>query len=125
MTPDGSQLWIVHPLGLAVDVVDTLTNTIATRLGIGQATDIAFNSTGTRAYVTSAGGVVAVDASTYQTLKTYSVGAAPTDIQMAYGDEFLVVNNAGSNSISVIDLVKDKVSTTTVPGVPSSIAFVH
>ena len=125
MTPDGSQLWVVHPLGQAVDVVDVLTNTLVTRLAISQATDVAFNSTGTRAYVTGVGGVVAVDGSTYKTIKTYTVGTAPTDIQMAYGDEFLVVNNSGSNSVSVIDLVKDKVSTTTVPGVPSSIAFVH
>ena len=125
LTPDGSQLWVVHPLGQAVDVIDTLTNTLTTRLGIGQATDVAFNATGTRAYVTGAGGVFAVDASTYKTIKTYTVGTGPTDIQMAYGDEFLVVNNSGSNSISVIDLVKDKVSTASVSGVPSGIVFVH
>jgi DNA-binding beta-propeller fold protein YncE len=54
LTPDGSQLWVTSPIDSETDVVDTLTNTLAYRLNIGATTDVAFNSTGTRAYVTSA-----------------------------------------------------------------------
>jgi YVTN family beta-propeller protein len=84
LTPDGSQLWVTSPLASSVDVIDTLTNTAVTGLGIGQTTDVAFNSTGTRAYVTSAsnspGNVVVVDTATYRVIKSYTVGQGPADI---------------------------------------------
>jgi hypothetical protein len=46
---------------------------------------------------------------------------------MSYGDQFLVVNNNGEGSISVIDLKKSAVVTTQLGGnsVPSGISFVH
>jgi YVTN family beta-propeller protein len=126
LTPDGSQLWVTSPLGNSVDVIDTQTNTRVTGRGIAQSTDVAFNAQGTRAYVTSApNSVVVVDTATFQVLKTYTVGIGPTDIAMGYADRFLVVNNGGDGSISVIDLVKNKVSTLAVGGVPSGISFVH
>jgi YVTN family beta-propeller protein len=127
LTPDGSQLWVTFPLGQGVSVIDTLTNTYAARIGVGQTTGVAFNSTGTRAYITStnASSVVVVDTSTYQVIKNYTVGLGPTDIKMAYGDDLLVVNNSSDNSISVIDLIKDVVITAQVAGVPSGIAFVR
>lgn len=129
LTPDNSQLWITSPLASSVDVIDTLTNTDVTGLGIGLSTDVAFNSTGTRAYVTSTSGtpgtVVEVDTATFQTLKTYTVGANPGDISMAYGDQFLVVNNTTDGSVSVIDLVKNTVVTNKVGSTISGIAFVH
>jgi hypothetical protein len=131
LTPDGSQLWITSPLAQSVDVFDTLTNTRVISLNIGQTIDIAFNSTGTHAYITTGatipGSVVAVDTSTYQILNTYTVGVGPSDITMSYADQFLVVNNNGDGTISVIDLQKGVVVTTKlgVNSVPSGIAFVH
>jgi YVTN family beta-propeller protein len=131
ITPDGSQLWITYPLGASVDIFDTLSNTRVTGLNIGETTDIAFNSTGTRAYITSQattqGTVVVVDTSSYQTVNTYTVGLGASDIAMSYGDQFLVVNNDGGGSVSVIDLKKDVVVTTSLGGnsAPSGIAFVH
>jgi YVTN family beta-propeller protein len=106
-------------------VIDTLTNTVVTQLAIGQSTDVAFNSTGTRAYVTSGSGfVVVVDTATYQRIKSYQVGAGPGDIAMSYADEFLVVDNWAGNSVSVIDLVQDKVTTNAVGANPGGIVFV-
>jgi hypothetical protein len=129
LTPDNSQLWITSPLASSVDVIDTLSLTSVTGVGVGAATDVAFNATGTRAYITSGtstpGTVVAVDTATYQTITTYTVGAGPADISMGYGNQFLVVNNGTDGSISVIDLVKNKVATTKVGTNPSGIAFVH
>jgi hypothetical protein len=131
ITPDGSQLWVTYPLGASVDIFDTLSNTHVTGLNIGETTDIAFNSTGTRAYITSQAttpsSVVVVDTSSYQTLSSYTVGIGATDIAMSYGDQFLVVNNNGEGSISVIDLKKSAVVTTQLGGnsVPSGISFVH
>jgi YVTN family beta-propeller protein len=131
LTPDGSQLWITYPLGASVDIFDTLSNTQVTGLNIGETFDLAFNSTGTRAYITSQattpGSVVVVDTSSYQTLSTYTVGLGASDIKMSYGDQFLVVNNDGEGSVSVIDLKKNAVVTTQLGGnsAPSGIAFVH
>lgn len=129
LSPDDSQLWITSPLASSVDIIDTVSLTSAGGLGIGNATDVAFNSTGTQAYVTSAvntpGTVVEVDTATLQTIKTYTVGAGPTDIAMSYGDQFLVVNNNNEGSISVIDLVKNTVVTNKVGTAPTGIVFLH
>jgi len=129
LTPDDSQLWITSPLASSVDIIDTLSMTSITGLGLGATTDVAFNSTGTRAYVTSAtstpGIVSVVDTATYQTVTTYTVGANPADIAMNYGNGFLIVNNSTDGSISVIDLVKNKVTTTKVGATVSGIAIVH
>lgn len=129
LSPDGSQLWITSPYAGAVDVIDTLTFTEVTRLNISFAYDVAFNSTGTRAYVTSQavspGQVFVVDTGSYQTINTYTVGVGPTDISISYGDQFLVVNNNGDVTITVIDLVKGTQSTTSVGGSPTGIAWVH
>ena len=126
LTPDGSQLWVGSPLGTEVDVIDTLSQTEVARLNIQVVTDIAFNSTGTTAYITSGtNSVVAVNTATFQTINTYTVGNTPSDITMSYGDQWLVVNNRGDNTISVIDLVQNAVKTTSVGGTVSGIAFVH
>lgn len=133
LSPDGSQLWITSPLSFDMAVIDTLTNTNIINLAINATTDVAFNSTGTTAYITSGAGagagqsgqVYAVDTATFQTKQTYTVGASPADIQMSYGDQWLVVNNNADGSISVIDLQQNAVKTTNVGGTPSGIAFVH
>jgi DNA-binding beta-propeller fold protein YncE len=131
ITPDGSQLWVTYPLGASVDIFDTLSNTHVTGLNVGETTDIAFNSTGTRAYITSQattpGSVVVVDTSSYQILNTYTVGLGPTNISMSYADRFLVVNNNLEGSITVVDLTKSAVVTTKVGAnsAPAGISWVH
>jgi DNA-binding beta-propeller fold protein YncE len=131
ITPDGSQLWVTYPLGASVDIFDTLTNTRVTGLNIGQSVDVAFNSTGTHAYITSSGTgsglVTEIDTSTYKTLNTYTVGSQPVDISISYADQFLVVNNYGEGSVSVIDLGKNAVVTTQLGGnsTPTGISWVH
>jgi len=129
LAPDGSQLWIASPLGAETDVIDTLSQTTVYRLNIQASVDVAFNSTGTMAYVTSdtntPGQVVVVDTLTYKTLSTYTVGNGPSDISMSYGDQFLVVNNYFDGSVSIIDLRQDKVTTTQFGANPIGISFVH
>ena len=131
ITPDGSQLWVTSPLGASVGIFDTLTSTQVTGLNISETTDVAFNSTGTRAYITTSstvpGSVVAVDTGTYQIIKSYTTDSGPTNASMSYGDQFLVVNNNLGGSVSVIDFLKDVVVTTKVGAnsSPAGIAFVH
>jgi YVTN family beta-propeller protein len=130
LSPDGSQLWVGSPLGTETDVIDTLSQTLVYRLNIQQSVDVAFNSTGTMAYVTSdintPGQVFVVDTATYRVLSTYTVGNGPSDIRMSYGDQFLVVNNYFDGTVSIIDLRQDKVITTAQLGAnPIGIAFVQ
>ena len=66
-----------------------------------------------------------VDTASFLVLKTYTVGKGPTDIAMSYADQFLVVNNDLDGSISVIDLIDNKVSTTKVGSSVSGISFVR
>jgi YVTN family beta-propeller protein len=120
MSPDGAHVWITYPLGGTVNVIDTLTNTDVTGLGIQGPYAVAFNSTGTRAYISSQSGasgtVQVVDTNTFQVIGSYTVGAGPVDVAVLYGDRFVVVNNNGANSISVIDLASGKVQTTSAGG---------
>jgi DNA-binding beta-propeller fold protein YncE len=129
LTPDGSQLWVASPLGTETDVIDTLSLTSVFRLNIQQSTGIAFNSTGTTAYITSdsnsPGQVFAVDTATFQVVNTYNVGKNPSDIAMSYADQFLVVNNEDDGSISVIDLQENAVKTVQVGASPTGIAFLQ
>jgi YVTN family beta-propeller protein len=129
LTPDGSQLWVTFPFGQAVYVIDTLSNTIANLLPIPLSTGVAFNSTGSTAYITSSssqtGSVVAVDTATFQVVKTYTVGAGPTDIAMAYADQFLVVNNNADGSVSVINMNTGTVNTTVIGPAVRGIAFLR
>jgi len=130
LTPDGTQLWVGSPLAGETDIIDTLSQTTVTRLNIQAVGDVAFNSTGTKAYITSsasnpAGQVFAVDTSTYRVVNTYTVGNGPADISMSYGDQFLVVNNYNDGSVSIIDLKQDKVKTAQFGANPIGIAFVE
>jgi DNA-binding beta-propeller fold protein YncE len=129
LTPDGSQLWVASPVGMETDVLDTLSQTIVFRLNVQQSTDIAFNSTGTMAYITSAlntpGQVFAVNTSTYQVVNTYTVGNTPSDISMSYGDRFLVVNNETDVIVSVIDLQQNAVKSVQAGANPRGIAFLR
>ncbi len=129
LTPDGSQLWVTFPFGQAVYVIDTLSNTIATLLPISQATSVAFNSTGTTAYISSSsvstGVVIVVDTATYKVVRSYAVATGPTDVKVGFADRFVVVNNKSAGSISVIDLSTGVVNTNAVGDSPSGIAFVR
>lgn len=133
LTPDGSQLWVTSPLSFDMSVIDTQTNTTILNLAIPNTTGVAFNSTGTRAYITSGSGqgagqqgkVYVVDTGTFQTVTTYTVGAAPSNIAMSYGNQWLVVNNNADGSVSVIDLVQNAVKTTMLGTNPAGIFFVH
>jgi len=120
---------VTFPFGQAVYVIDTLSNTVATLLPIPESTGVAFNSTGSTAYITSSSGqsgsVVAVDTATFQVMKTYAVGLGPTDIVMAYANQFLVVNNNAGGSVSVINLSTGTVNTAALGSAPKGIAFLR
>jgi YVTN family beta-propeller protein len=130
VTPDGSQVWVTHPFvqfSPVLEVIDTLTNTTSARLSLQGSYSIAFNSTGTRAFVTSGTSNVAViDTSSFATLATITVGQGPVDIALTPEDGLLIVNNYQDQSISLVDATGlNVVGTFPLPGPARGLAFVQ
>ncbi len=124
ITPNGTQLWVVHQVGLEghtshspVEVIDTATNLIITTVLIpGQgAKDILFTLDGRFAYIANntLGEVDVIDTTTYQVT---SIPTAEGSRRLAIspaGDRVYVTNNHGTpGSVSVIDTATQQVITT-------------
>ncbi len=121
ISPDGSLLWAPTASG-AIYVIDTLSDTVSTVLrNVPNPVAVAFNPTGTRAYVTSApaatpGSVVVLNTGDYSILTRIAVGTNPYSIVLSSGGTFAYVSNFDSNSVSVIDAVNDQVVRTIATG---------
>lgn len=127
VTPDGSQLWVSYPFGNEVDVFDTLTNTQTTARVVNSPSGIAFNMTGTRAYVASGGSpgsLVELDTATFQKLGSYTVGNYPVDVNVLPDGRFVVVNNFASGNLSIVDTATGMVVTGQSTG-PTSLGLMR
>ena len=127
LSPDDSLAWITYPFGSAVDVIDTLTSTVSHSLKISGAFDVAFDSAGTRAFVTnrSANSVLVIDTTTYATVKSISVPGGPVEIRIAPDDVYAVVTSFDGNSLTYINLVTYTTSGVPTPGSPMGLALVQ
>lgn len=128
ISPDGSQLYVTFPFTNQVEIIDTLTNSYVYAVQVGAPRGIAFNSKGTKAYISSAPGtpgtVQELDTNTFRVANVYTVGAGASDVTVVYGDRYVIVNSYEGNSISVIDTVTGMVQTKATNGPPSGIAVV-
>jgi YVTN family beta-propeller protein len=110
-SPDGSLLWITSQLANNVTILDTLTLTPSAAItSIQLPTGIAFNPTGTMAYVASAtspGTVQAVSTLDYSVKTSYTVGNAPVDVKCS--GSWLTVMNRSSDFVSQINLATGQV----------------
>jgi YVTN family beta-propeller protein len=111
VTPDGSQVWVSSWGGGRVDVYDTLTNTTVTGFSVPQANGVAFNPTGTRAYMASGslGTVIVADTSTYQVVAQIPAGLYPHAVLVSPTGRHVFVTDPLGNSISLIDASTNKV----------------
>src|SRR5579884_3738044 len=115
VTPDGSQLWVSQRGDSRVDVFDTATNAAVTAFNVALPTGIAFNPTGTRAYIgegTSPGNVVVIDASSYAVIARVPVGNLPHVLRVSPSGHDLFVTNALSNNIMQISTLTNTVTRT-------------
>lgn len=105
LSPDATLAWVTYPFGNIIDVVDVLTGTVNNSIQVGQPIAVVFNATGTVAYVSSRspGSVLAVDTTTYSTIKNIPTASGASDLLLAPGGGLLQVSNFDSNSISIID----------------------
>ncbi len=116
LSPDDSQLYITFPFGNAMFIMDTMTGIVGNTFAITAPRGVAFNSRGSKAFITSAtggssGSVLQFDTETFQVERTYSVGAGPTDIAVMYDEVTVVVVNNEGGSTSTINLKTGQVTT--------------
>ncbi|MFN0206660.1 MAG: YncE family protein [Planctomycetota bacterium] len=126
-----SELWVINKENNAVVVTNRNTGAILATIALGvNPRNIAFNSTGTRAYVTNQRGNVSVDKTlleytgteilgsvsvidtatkTVVNTITTGIGVEPYGIALAPNGKYLLVSNARSSSLSVIDPATDTV----------------
>lgn len=132
VSPDGSLLWITSQLANNITILDTLTlMPSATITSIALPTGIAFNPTGTVAYVASAtspGAVQAVNTQDYSLGTSYQVGNEPVDLKMS-DSTWLTVMNRSSDFLSEINVMSGQVNSDPVNLIPNSthtgLAFVQ
>lgn len=120
-----SELWVVNKENNAIVVTNRTTGAVLATIPVGvNPRNIAFNSTGTRAYVTNQRGNVSIDKTqleydgseilgtvsvidtatrtVIQTITT-GIGVEPYGIALAPNGKYLLVTNSRSSSISVIN----------------------
>ncbi|HWB85103.1 MAG TPA: YncE family protein [Bryobacteraceae bacterium] len=111
LTPDGAEAWVNYLDGTVVSILDTLSGTISGSVSTGgQAeTGIAFNATGTRAYIaTQPADVKVFDTATLTQTGDIAVGSRPVDIILTLDGARLYVTSFTSSTISVIDAHTNK-----------------
>ena len=133
VTPDGSTVWVPNRGDSTITIIDTMTNTVTARIAADYPTGMAFNPTGTRAYVAeaelgSANGYLRVfDVTSTATIARIPVGNLPHVVSVTPSGHYVFVTNLGSNSISQINPNTNTViRTIPVPGQhPQGLAFVR
>jgi YVTN family beta-propeller protein len=112
VTPDGSQLWVSQRGSNSLDVYDTVTNAHVIGYNVANATGIAFNPSGTFAYIAeyaSPGTILVINTETYQQVTQITVGDDPHVVAVTPTGRHVFVTNVGSNSISQIDTATNTV----------------
>lgn len=121
LSPDDAQLYITFPFTNAMYIMDTMTGIINNTYAIPTPRAVAFNSRGSKAFISSATGgstgqVLQFDIETFKVEKTYTVGAGPTDLNVLQDDLTVVVVNYEGGSTSTINLRSGQVTTTALKG---------
>jgi YVTN family beta-propeller protein len=133
VTPDGSTLWVTNRADSTITIVDTLTNAVTGRISADVPTGIAFNPTGTRAYVAEAelgntvGYLRVFDVSSTATIARIPVGGLPHVVKVAPSGHYIFVTNMADGTISEISpFTNTVIQTIPVPGQhPFGIAFLR
>jgi YVTN family beta-propeller protein len=106
VTPDGSQVWVNYLNQNEVDIVDTLTLTATERISFNGtvSTGMAFNPTGTKAFIATGPNLLTiVDTQTLRTIATVTVGASPVDVVVTADGRHVFVSSDPAAVISVVD----------------------
>lgn len=125
INPDGTLAWVTHPWDNTVEVVDILSGTIVQNLAVTEPFSVAFNPTGTRAFVSSGAASVEVfDTSANQLIKTLPADYGAMDLEITPDGRYVYVNNSLAQSMTVIDAQFLNATTTNLGGMPQGSVLV-
>ncbi len=113
-SPDGTTALVTCPITNFVFVIDVLTSTVSTAISVGKPRDVAFNRTGTRAYISSGvfpNSIKVVDTATYQAIDSFTVDGFPGYVQMSRDGRYLTVMDLNSAKKWIIDLATRNIVT--------------
>jgi DNA-binding beta-propeller fold protein YncE len=119
---DGTLVWIGFPYEQALEVIDIMTGVLSRGIPVTGASSIAFNPTGTLAFISTygaPGSVVVVDTKTYAIVKTIPAGIGASNMLLSPDTGVLTVNNTTANSITLIDIVSLASKTVAVGAPPT------
>jgi hypothetical protein len=131
ISPDGTRLWICNNFG-RVQVLDLLTYANLAQPAVQSPWSVAFNRTGTRAYITSAphernGTLEVYNANTYTRIASIPVGFLPHGVSVSpSGRHVFVVNSwAGGSIMQISTATNTVVRTFPVGDFPSGLGMAH
>jgi DNA-binding beta-propeller fold protein YncE len=125
LTPDGTRAWVTFPFSQEVMVFDTLTLTLVKTLGANEPKTIAFNSTGTLAFLVyhASNTVAVIDATTFAAVRSIPTGAGANEIGIAPDDSFAAVNCYDGSQLTIINLSNYSSVTMSLPGQPLGLSL--
>jgi YVTN family beta-propeller protein len=125
LTPDGTLAYVTDPIDGSIQVVDLFSATVSRTFSVPRPIGVAFNSTGTQAWVTTGNNSVNVlDTATYKTIQSIAVGAGPADVMITPEDSLAIVNSFVDQSITFINPQTFAIyGTVPLPGPPMGLAI--
>jgi DNA-binding beta-propeller fold protein YncE len=104
INPDGTLAWVTYPWNNVVDAIDIMTGAVVKHMFLTTPFDVAFNPTGTVAYVASgAGSVVFIDTTTYKQIGSVPAGDGACDLSVSPDGQTVTVNNYLDGTTTVFD----------------------
>jgi DNA-binding beta-propeller fold protein YncE len=127
LSPDGSVAYVTFPFGNRVQLIDTLTGTISGSLQIGATYGVAFNSTGTQAFITSqqTNDVKMVSTKDNSILASFPLSVPPDEVRITPDDQWLFVNSYLGNATIIINPATGEIEVSQSSGPPHGLAIVQ
>lgn len=125
LNPDATLAWVTYPWVDLVEVIDVYTGNVNQAFNVTEPFGVAFNPTGTVAYISSGGGgVYALETTTYKEIGSVSTAAGSSDLLVSPEGDSVLVNNNLANSITIFDAGTFKSQTFSTPGMPRGAVLV-
>lgn len=129
LTPDGSQAWVTFYQSSSISIIDTLTQTVTATVNVGGQADtgLAFDPTGSHAYVaTLPNQLIVIDTATLDRVASITVGSAPADVVVSPDGSRVFVNSSVAPVVSVIDATTNMLlKNASVKGPAMGLALFH
>jgi len=118
LTPDGSQAWVNYYDSNVVDIVDLLSGTPAGHLTFSGLTmnGMAFNPTGTSAYIVTGSNLTVVNTATLKTVATIPLSGDPLDVVVSPDGGLVEVGDYEGTHIWHIDALTNTIIQATTLG---------